>query len=95
MPMCAVGRAPLPEWRTLPVSHVVLKLNAREANAPFFRDLAHVLASVASMADDPRLAPLARQLMPPTNLEAGLNLELAELGAACRPALAILNIARH
>lgn len=47
---------PLPAWVALPANDVAVKIRSREGNAPFFLDLAAVLAAVQHMAESPGMA---------------------------------------
>lgn len=76
--------ASLPEYPVLPTNNIVLKLRNAEASDTFFRELRLVLAAVLATLEAPALAPLAEQLMVPTNHETGLQLTAGHLAADCR-----------
>ncbi len=69
---------------TLPASNIVKRLRAREANDVFFRELASVLSAVEATIDSEELRLLACSLVPPTELEARMRVDLDTLANGCR-----------
>lgn len=82
--LCAGTSEALPAWVCMSSYEVMVKLRAREGNAPFYRELVRMLSGVLATVEGPHFCTLATALLDVAQHEAKINLELETLACECR-----------